>query len=128
MTWTPIVKSEGVRGTLLHDPIELRRNYASIEWLSTSLSSDINIVKLVEIPLLCTNYLVYDVDRLVHLCIPFAKEGLGSIHLLVIYVDFLAKAAELLQPSDANSLSWHRSIEGVLTKFGILLLVSESAN
>ena len=128
MTWTPIVKSESVRGTLLHDPIELRGNYASVEWLSASLSSDINIVKLVKIPLLSTDDLVYDIDRLVHLCVPFAKQGLGGIHLLVIYVDFCAKAAELLQPSNANSLSWHRRIEGVLTKLGILLLVSESTN
>ena len=124
----PIMQLERVCSSLLHHPIKLRWHYATLKLLSAFLRTEIDIVHLVQIALLCANYLLNNIDRSVHLRAPLAEETLCGHHLLEVDEYFLAHAAELLKPRDADSLAWHRRIEGILAEFGVLLRLPERAN
>jgi len=128
MSWAPVVKPKRVWCPLFLDTIKLRLDDSSAVRLATCFGADICVVKLVEIALLTTNDLVKDVDRGVHLGVPFYEEGLSCMHLFMIDVDLVAQTAELLKPSDADLLSGHSSVESVLTQLCILLFVPVGAN
>jgi hypothetical protein len=115
MSRAPVVKPERVWCTFFLDAIKVRLDDSSVVRLVTSLGAEICVIKFVEIALLTADDLVEDVDRSVHLGVPFSEEGLSRMHLFMVDVDLVAQTAELLKPSDADLLSGHRSVESVLT-------------
>ena len=128
MSWSPVVKPERMRCAFFMDAIELRLDDSAVVRLATSLGAKICIVEPIKITFLAANDLIEDVYWYIHRCVPLSEKSLSREHLFVINVYLVAQTTELLQPSDTDFLTWHGSIESVLTQLRVLLLISESAD